>query len=345
MKKDVFERPFSFQFFLTMNSVYSFLFLSVFVAATAACGKSSNGDVTPPVNDTTGVVTDTVKTATYDPSLLDRCVLFTETPVVTLTKRQDYQELSGVAPSHVYPGLLYVHEDSGNSNEIYVTAADGRDAGKLVLQGVGNRDWEDIAVGPGPEKDKSYIYVAEIGDNDAAYPGIFIYRFPEPDLSAATATTVITITAIDKIQLVYPEGPVNAESLLLDPLTKDLYIATKQGARSTLYVARYPQSTTTKTTLVALDKLPFDLLTSGDISPDGTEILLRNTGQIWYWKRQPNETVAAALLRKPQDAPYARNERQGEGICFALDGSGYFTNSETKKYAGEKVALSFYKRK
>lgn len=328
-----------------MNRVYSFLFVVGVLAVTAACGKDSQGDATAPGKDTTVVVVDTVKTATYDLSLLDRCVLFNETPQVNVTVRQDYQELSGVAPSHVYPGLLYVHEDSGNSNEVYVTAADGRNAGKLVLQGLSNRDWEDIATGPGPEKDKRYIYVAEIGDNNSAYPSIFIYRFPEPDLSAANAATVINITAIDKIELQYPEGPVNAESLLLDPLTKDLYIATKQSGRSTLYVARYPQSVTSKTTLVALDKLPFDLLTAGDISADGTEILLRNTGQIWYWKRQAGETIAATLLRKPQDAPYARNERQGEGMCFAFDGSGYFTDSETKKYAGEKVAISFYKRK
>lgn len=328
-----------------MNRAYSFIFLSVCITVAAACGKDGKGDVTTPGKDTTVVVVDTVKTATYDLSLLDRCMLFNETPQVNATARQDYQELSGVAPSHVYPGLLYVHEDSGNSNEVYVTAADGRNAGKLVLQGGSNRDWEDIATGPGPEKDKSYIYVAEIGDNNSAYPSVFIYRFQEPDLSAANAATVINITAIDKIELQYPGGPVNAESLLLDPLTKDLYIATKQNSRSTLYVARYPQSATTKTTLITLDKLPFDLLTSGDISADGSEIVLRNTGQIWYWKRQAGETIAAALLRKPQDAPYARNERQGEGICFALDGSGYFTDSETKKYAGEKVAISFYKRK
>jgi hypothetical protein len=328
-----------------MNRVYSFLFVAGLLAVTAACGKDSKGDAATPGKDTTVIVVDTVKTATYDLSLLDRCLLFNETPQVSITVRQDYQELSGVAPSHVYPGLLYVHEDSGNSNEVYVTAADGRNAGKLVLQGLSNRDWEDIATGPGPEKGKSYIYVAEIGDNNAVYPGIFIYRFPEPDLSAANAATVINITAIDKIALQYPEGPVNAESLLLDPLTNDLYIATKQSGRSTLYVARYPQSITSKTTLVALDKLPFDLLTAGDISADGTEILLRNTGQIWYWKRQAGETIAATLLRKPQDAPYARNEVQGEGICFAVDGSGYFTNSETEKSAGEKVAISFYKRK
>ncbi|SEW53975.1 hypothetical protein [Chitinophaga arvensicola] len=328
-----------------MKSVYSCLLFSGFAAFTIACGKDNGSPVTPPPADTTIVVVDTVKTAGYDLSLLDRCTLFNETPVVTPTQKQDYRELSGVAPSRVYAGLLYVHEDSGNYNEVYVTDTKGQDMGKLVLDGIGNRDWEDIATGPGPENGKNYIYVAEIGDNKAANPSVFIYRFPEPDLSAANAATVIHITAVDKIELVYPKGAVNAESLLLDPLTRDLYIATKEQARSTLYVARYPQSTSKVTTLVALDKLPFDLLTAGDISGDGSEIIVRNTGQIWYWKRNAGETIAAAMLRKPQDAPYARNERQGEGVCFAADGSGYITDSEVKDYPTEKVALSFYKRK
>ncbi|MFY0254132.1 hypothetical protein ACDQ55_09285 [Chitinophaga sp. 30R24] len=326
-----------------MKSVYSCFFLMGWMAIAAACGKGNGPLTANPGKDT--VVVDTVKTASYDLSLLDRCTLFTETPLVNATQRQDYLELSGVAPSHVYANVLYVHEDSGNSNEVYVTNLQGANLGKLVLQGINNHDWEDIAIGPGPDKDKSYIYVAEIGDNNAANKSVFIYRFPEPDLSAATANTNITITAVDKIELHYPGGAVNAESLLLDPLNKDLYIATKEKGRSTLYVARYPQSTTMPTMLVALDKLPFDLLTSGDISPDGTEILLRNTGQIWYWKRQSGESIAAALLRKPQDAPYARNERQGEGICFTADGSGYVTDSEVKGYPDEQVALSFYQRK
>jgi hypothetical protein len=119
---------------------------------------------------------------------------------------------------------------------------------------------------------------------------------------------------------------------------------TKQVAHSMLFVAKYPQSTSSTTKLIQLASLPFDLLTAADISPDGSEILVRNTGQIWYWKRQTNETVLNAMLRKPMDAPYFRNEHQGEAICFAADGAGFFTVSEIKKYPGAIAALSFYKR-
>ena len=47
-------------------------------------------------------------------------------------------------------------------------------------------DLEDIAVGRGPVDGVSYIYVADIGNNDYDKNVFTIYRFPEPDLSTAT---------------------------------------------------------------------------------------------------------------------------------------------------------------
>ncbi|PTS99519.1 hypothetical protein DBR11_12175 [Pedobacter sp. HMWF019] len=325
------------------------LLLALLVIGSQSCTKDKTGTETAPVKDSIVVIkppvtgTDTIPKSNYDLSLLDKTNLFSTSSVVTALKRQDYKELSGIAASQNYAGVLYVHEDSGNSNEVYITNTKGEDLGKVILDGVYNRDWEDIAYGPGPDPSRKYIYVAEIGDNDSKYPSVFVYRFPEPVIDLNSSGNALHVTP-DKLQFTYPKGAVNAESLLLDPLTKDLYIATKEQAKSTLYVAKYPQALNASTVLTPLARLPFDLLTSGDISPDGTEILLRNTGQIWYWKRRPNESVAQTILRKPQDAPYSRNEHQGEAVCFAWDGSGYLTTSETKKYPGDFSALSFYQR-
>ncbi len=325
---------------MKMNLFLSFLMLLLLCVG---CNKAK--DNTVDIKDTTTLVinpTVPLSKANYDLSLLETCVLFNETPVVTNFQQQNYLELSGLAPSRNYPGILFVHEDSGNGNEVYITNTKGEDFGKIILDGVYNRDWEDIKYGPGPDNSKKYIYVAEIGDNDSAYPGISIFRFPEPDLIGLSSKTILHVTP-EKLQFVYPKGSFNAETLLLDPATKDFYILTKQVAQSTLYVARYPQSTTSVTTLTPLGTFSFDMLTSGDISLD--EIIVRNTGQIWYWKRLLGETIVTTMLRKPQDAPYARNERQGEAICFSGDGSGYYTTSEVKKFLGDKAALSFYKRK
>jgi hypothetical protein len=41
------------------------------------------------------------------------------------------------------------------------------------------RDCEDIAVGPGPVKGKSYVYDGDIGDNDSKRKYITVYRIEE----------------------------------------------------------------------------------------------------------------------------------------------------------------------
>ena len=317
--------------------------LFIFVLA-QNCSKSNEVKTDTTNASNSGLLpVDSVKKGNYDLSLLERTTSFGSIPIVTNLKRQDLLELSGLACSRTNAGLLYTHEDSGNLNEIYMTNTKGDDLGKIILDGIPNRDWEDLACGPGPESSRNYLYVGEIGDNNSVYPTITVYRFPEPELASVSPQTVVHILP-DKLIFTYPKGAVNAESLMLDPLTKDLYIMTKQVAQSNMFVARYPQSVISTTKLIQLASFPFDLLTSADISPDGSEILVRTTGQIWYWKKLPNESVLDAMLRKPLDAPYYRNEHQGEAICFASDGAGYFTISETKKFPGDIVALSFYKK-
>ena len=248
-------------------------FLCIILAFTQSCSKAG-GSGNGPVTDTTQVRPPAVviPSSTYSLSLLSKTTLFADVPVVNNLVNQTNKELSGLAASHRNSGIIYTHEDSGNGPEVYLTNAKGDDLGKLVLDGVNNRDWEDIVCGPGPVAGKTYVYLAEIGDNDVAYRSVFIYRFEEPDLTGANAQTVKHVVP-EIIQCVYPGGAVNAETLMLDPVTKDLYIATKQAGKSTLYVAKYPQSVSSTITLTPLANFPFDLLTAGDISPDGSEIL------------------------------------------------------------------------
>jgi hypothetical protein len=282
---------------------------------------------------------------TYDPASLDTTKLFNPVPVTNRLFRTDLVEISGVAASRVNPGLLYIHNDSGNPSQVYITDAAGADKGTLNLTGESNRDWEDIAVGPGPIAGKNYVYVADIGDNDAKYKTILIYRFPEPDLTGKTLPVTLDINEVDKIELRYPDGSRNAETLMIDPQTKDLYIVSKENNVSKIYTARYPQNTTAVTTLTPLIKLLFNKATGGDIAADGTEILLRNKEAIWYWKLSPGTSISAGLLTRPQYAPYFNNEPQGEGIGFAADGSGYYTDTEVRDYPGTLATISFYKRK
>jgi hypothetical protein len=267
---------------------------------------------------------------------------FSNRPRVIPLERKKLHEISGIAASIQNKNILYLNEDNGHPNYIYLTNSTGQDLGKLIICNSFNRDWEDIAVGPGPAPGHAYIYVADIGDNHAWHCNIRIFRFPEPDLTTAAFPVRKTIKHAETITLQYPDRPHNAEAILLDPLTRDLYIATKEDDGSRIYVASFPQSTHHKVKLEPVMTLPFRLVTGGNISHNGLEILLRSEDYYWHWKRDRGETVAAALSRPPQQIVPVTKEPQGEAICFATNQQGYFTCSEVNRK--QQPVMYFYER-
>ncbi|OQP64158.1 hypothetical protein A3860_22395 [Niastella vici] len=267
---------------------------------------------------------------------------FNPRPQAIPLQRKRLHEISGIAASLQYKNRLYVQEDNGHPNYLYVTNSRGDDVGRLLISKSLNRDWEDIAVGPGPLPQQQYIYIADIGDNHAWRCRIQIYRLPEPELEGRVVPVHKIVKGVDVITLKYPDRSHNAETILLDPFTRDLYIATKEDDSCRIFVARYPQSTRNTITLEPVIKLPFHLVTSGNIASNGQEILLRNEQLYWYWKRSPGETVAAALSRPPQEIVPGINEPQGEAICFTADRQGYFTCSEV--HGKQEPVIYFYKR-
>lgn len=269
---------------------------------------------------------------------------FETKPEVFDLENSSLVEQSGVAASANNDSVLYIHQDGGNSPEVYLISKKGKNIGTIILNGVTNRDWEDIAVGPGPVENQSYIYVGNIGDNNSVYPDISIYRFPEPNLSVFSSTKTITITNFDKIRMKYPDGPKNAESLIVDPLTKDILIASKESNVAKIYSLSFPQDISKTSTLKPLLTIPFNKLTAGDISSDGTEILLRSTGGVWLWKRYPEQSVSQALLSIPVMIPVQLGY-QGEGIAFSHSGSGFYTTSEVPKKGSILPSIKFYPKK
>lgn len=105
-------------------------------------------------------------------------------------------ENSGLVASQQYgtstDPILYGHNDSGGAPEVY--AFDTRSGNGLLgiytLEGATNGDWEDIAVGPGPDATKSYIYVGNIGSAGGTKR---IYRFAEPAVAHGQALNETTI--------------------------------------------------------------------------------------------------------------------------------------------------------
>ena len=255
-------------------------------------------------------------------------------------------EASGLVASRKNTNVLWTHNDSGGNPEVYLISDGGTTQATYRLAGARSRDWEDIAVGPGPVAGESYVYVGDIGDNNAQYPVKTVYRFVEPLATDGSPNDVIR--PVDAIRFVYPDGPRDAETLLLDPLTKDLYVLSKRDQFVHVYRAAFPQNTTSIDTLELLGQLPrqqvgiLEQLVGGDISADGKEVLLKSYVQVFYWRRTNGQTSLFDLLQtEPQVLTY-QPEPQGEAIGFAADGSGYFTLSEAQ--SGLEPHLYFYPR-
>ncbi len=246
------------------------------------------------------------------------------------------EEMSGMAFSKNHPDKFYTHTDSGGEAAVYVLDSLGNELGKITLEGVENRDWEDIAVGPGPGG-KSYVYLGEIGDNLGVHQAVEVYRFPEPDDLSRNVTIkpqVLTFT--------YPEGARDAESLFVDPISGDLFVVSKRDKQNTLF--RIKSTDFGKDDVVAerLVQLPLTSATASDISQDGSRILIKNYFKVYCWDRKAGETILEALSRSPKELPYVP-EPQGEAIGFRPDGKAYYTISE--KRFDIKPVLYFYPSK
>ncbi len=235
-------------------------------------------------------------------------------------------ETSGIVGSRSLPGILWVHNDSGDSARFYAINAAGALQGTFSLTGATATDWEDIAMGP-KAGGGNYLYLGDIGDNDANRSQIAVYRTDEPQV--ATGGT-IAATGYKKALLQYPGGPRNAESLMVDPLTGDLFIITKTpsgqiySAPSTIFnTTGVTQLTSQGNLIVGLDKP-----SAADISPDGLHILVRDRSTTAYlFERTPSQTVAQALHGAGIPVTLAAEE-QGEAIGWAADGKGFYTASE-----------------
>jgi hypothetical protein len=246
------------------------------------------------------------------------------------------EEASGLAASVANPGLLWTLNDNGNPPEVFLIDQHARIRLVCKLPNVRNRDWEDIAIGAGPEEGKNYIYVADIGDNQAQYDFKIIYRFAEPVLYQEKE---IVITEYDTLALRMPDGRRDAETILIDPLTHDLFIVSKREAHVGLYRSRYPFAHDT-TTLEKVSTLRLTSIVAGGISPDGREVLLKNYGEVFYWRKSNNETLPELLAQEPIRLDYER-EPQGEAIAWSRDGSEFYTLSES---TGRNASLIVYKR-
>lgn len=238
-------------------------------------------------------------------------------------------EASGLVVSRRQPGVLWVHNDSGDAPRVYAINPKGDLLAAFVVSGAQARDWEDIAIGPGPDPSTDYLYLGDIGDNNGRHPSVVVYRVKEPAVDPNRRGLEGRTDPADSISLVYPDGPRDAEALLVDPLTRDIYVISKRDLFSRVYGAKDPLSLSQTNKLELVCLLPWGVATGGDVSPDGKKVIVRSMYWASLWDRDPNKPLWQAFRGTAWTIPLAA-EPQGEAIGFDSRGRGYYTISEGK---------------
>ena len=242
-------------------------------------------------------------------------------------------ETSGIAASRTAPGVLWAHNDSGDDARLYAIGPSGEDLGALDVAGGLAFDWEDLAVGPGPDTTESYLYVGDIGDNFGIRQGqVTVYLIREPDPAALPESVPLDRVVV----LASPDGAADFEALFVaDGM---IFIATKDKQLTSVYQSGplIDGTTTSSLELIATLDLGGEV-TAADVSWDGTVIAFRGYQAVWMWNRAPGTSVAEALATEPCTAP-SPEERQGEALAFLADGS-FVTVSE-----GTDVVLHLIRR-
>ena len=219
-------------------------------------------------------------------------------------------ESSNLVASALHPGLVWTTNDSGDSARVFGVDKSGRTVALLHLRGARARDWEALA--PGKDVDgKPLLWVGDLGDNRSTWPSVRVYRIVEP---SQLGERDVSWVAYD---LRFPDGPRDAETLLVDPTDQRLYVVSKRVDGAAVYEAPAELRTDRVNVLTRVASAP-SVVTDGSFSPDGKVVALRD--YVWAW--------TASSVRGPWRRVSIPLEPQGESLTWTRDGRAVLIGSE-----------------
>lgn len=229
-------------------------------------------------------------------------------------------ESSGLAPSLVRKRVWYTHNDSGTGPIFFAFDEKGKVLGRYKVEGAEAYDWEDMSSARVDGED--YLYFGDIGDNMLRRKEITVYRVREPQSSAGDVPLDRAIT------LTYPDGPHNAEALIVDPSSGAICVVTKTASKATeVFVA--PAEGGELRRIGSIDVGGFinesRKVTGAALSPDGGFVAVRTYMAAYEF------SVTDGFESWPKAKPLkikTNLDFQGEAIAYARDGKSLWTSSE-----------------
>lgn len=235
------------------------------------------------------------------------------------------EESSGLMTSRMLSGIVYTVNDKGNEPTVYMVDRAGTVVGTVGVENSENTDWESLA--PATDVDGvPSIVIGDVGDNELVRDEVFAYIVAEP-------TEPGTYEAPSElIRMAFPDGPHNAEAILVHPTNGQLYIVTKEPDGGSVYRTRKPLNELRTDRVITL-KLHAQFsgytVSGGDFLPDGRPVL-RTARTVRILPSFGNEPEA--VLRLPKMP-------QGESVTVELDGASVLVGTEGRPSPVYRVKL------
>lgn len=273
------------------------------------------------------------------PLLLAACIGNSDAPPLQEVGRLQHPELdeaSGLARSGRATDLFWAINDDGPP-VLYALGRQGANRGRVTVSGASNIDWEDLA--EFSVDGKSYLVIADIGDNEARREYVRLYVVAEPSPQERRVAIEWTV------DFRYPGGPRDAEALAVDAVGERIYVLSKRDVPALLYALPLKPGSNdvvVATRVAALDNLPqpsarerSEAARSGwawqptamDFAADGSSALILTYGGVYFFSRDRILDWPAALGATALGLRLG-NITNAEAIAIDADGNAAFLTVE-----------------
>ena len=290
------------------NSFKSSFFILLFIALVASCTHKTSRTISADITES-GKITD-----------------------------RNLGEVSGLAVSRINENILWVLNDSGNSSSVYALDAEGKLLSTLDIQGVSNNDWEDIA--SFEYEGKSFILIADVGDNFAKRSKCFLHFIEEPDIKEISGSSSLAVNPSWSITYTYEDGPRDCESVAVDTVNNKILLLSKRDTPPVLYELPLSKKkndvakklTEIKPLLQRTDEImdfgvSVSQPTAMDISANGLSAVVLTYANAFFYAKNPSKEWSDVFTGSPEEI-IVPPMRQAESICFSRDGSSIYITTE-----------------
>ena len=216
-------------------------------------------------------------------TLLFNCINHSQLTHITILPSK-LNENSGIA--FYSESNVWFIEDNGNSDNLYKINFKGNFTQQFDVKNVKNHDWEDLT-----NDKKGNLYIGDFGNNANNRKNLVIYKLPNPEIEKGDKINAEKIKFYYSHQKQFPPKKRNLfydaeaffhhnEHLYIftknrsDPFTGETHIykiSDKKGDYEAEFIGKLQ---------LGLDRNTCQV-TSADISPDGTKVVLLGYGKLW----------------------------------------------------------------